>query len=81
LNNARYIVNYEQRSGAGLIFTSNVAESTIESLINQRCKGKKHMKWTRAGVHPLLQIRAVSITKEWQDSWLDFIMGSIQKAA
>lgn len=80
-NNSQYIIDYEQRKKVGLVFTSNIAEATIESLINQRCKGKKHMKWTRAGVHPLLQVRAVSITKEWQDSWLDFVMGAVQKAA
>ena len=38
-NNRAKIVNYEERQQAGLVFTSNLAESTVESLINRRCKG------------------------------------------
>lgn len=33
-----------------------MAECTVKSLINQRCKGKQHMRWTREGVHSILQI-------------------------
>ena len=42
-NNADFIVNYEKRQDAGLIFTSQMAESTVESLINKRCKGQQHI--------------------------------------
>jgi hypothetical protein len=48
----------------GLIFASQAAESTVESLINQRCKGKQHMRWTRLGMHPILQLRA-AIAKQF----------------
>ncbi|HJO56370.1 MAG TPA: ISKra4 family transposase, partial [Candidatus Scalindua sp.] len=37
-NNKDYIVCYENRKNKGLTFTSHFAESTVESLINQRCK-------------------------------------------
>ncbi len=57
-NNKDKIVNYEQRQKDGLVFTSNLAESTVESLINQRCKGHQHMRWSRDGLNPVLQLRA-----------------------
>ena len=57
-NNKDKIVNYEQRQKEGLVFTSNLAESTVESLINQRCKGHQHMRWSREGLNPVLQLRA-----------------------
>ena len=65
-NNKDYLVNYEERKNSGLIFTSNMAESTVESLINQRCKAKQHMSWTREGLHALLQIKAsILSTGNW----------------
>ena len=48
-NNESKIINYNARKDQNLIFTSNLAECSIESLINQRCKGKKHMQWSREG--------------------------------
>ena len=50
-NNATRIVNYLERKEAGLVFTSNLAESTVESLINRRCKGQQHMRWSRDGLN------------------------------
>ena len=45
-NNKERIVNYRERQKKGLIFTSSLAESTVESLINRRCKGQQHMRWS-----------------------------------
>ena len=59
-NNKEKIVNYRERKKKGLVFTSNLAESTVESLINQRCKGQQHMQWSREGLNPILQIRALT---------------------
>lgn len=64
-NNKSYLVNYAERFNAGKVISSSVAESNIESLINKRCKGKQHMKWSREGVHPLLQIRASCASNDW----------------
>ena len=64
-NNADFIVNYEKRQDAGLIFTSQMAESTVESLINKRCKGQQHMRWSREGLHALLQVRAAVNSNDW----------------
>lgn len=45
-NNKAGIVNYEQRKNNGLVFTSNLAESTVNTLINERQKGKQKMLWS-----------------------------------
>ena len=66
LNNKTRIVNYAERKKKGLIFTSNMAECAVESLINQRCNGKQHMQWSRSGVQPVLQIRAVIASNDWK---------------
>lgn len=66
-NNTNFIVNYQKRQEAGLIFTSQMAESTVESLINQRCKGQQHMRWSREGLHALLQIRAAVNSNDWNN--------------
>ena len=49
-------VNIAYRNHKYIVFY-NMAECTVESLINQRCKGKQHMCWSREGVHSILQIR------------------------
>jgi len=68
-NNVTKIVNYRERQTQGLVFTSNLAESTVESLINQRCKGQQHMKWTREGLNPILQLRAQINSRDWENKW------------
>lgn len=64
--NKAYLVNYAARYRDGKVISSSYAESNVETLINQRCKGKQHMKWTREGVHPLLQIRAAIASNDWK---------------
>ncbi len=68
-NNRDKIVNYRERQKLGLVFTSNMAESTVESLINQRCKGQQHMRWSREGLNPLLQLRAAIQSNDWKNKW------------
>jgi len=80
-NNQARIVDYRQRQKDGNIFTSNNAECTVESLINQRCKGKKHMQWSREGAHAILQIRAASASKDWDINWEKYILGAYPIAA
>jgi ribosomal protein S27AE len=81
INNESKIVNYSERQRKGEVFTSNNAECTVESLINQRCKGKKHMQWSREGVHAILQIRAASASNDWNMNWERYVVGAFQKAA
>jgi protein-tyrosine-phosphatase len=80
-NNSDNIVDYGARKKQGLAFTSHLAESTVESLINQRCKGQQHMRWTREGVHPLLQLRAFIASNEWCINWQEKILGAMTKHA
>jgi hypothetical protein len=80
-NNTSKIVNYSDRYKSGKVITSQMAESTVESLINQRCKGKKHMQWSRDGLHPLLQIRASRASNDWIRNWESYVVQAYQKAA
>lgn len=76
-NNRNRIVDYRDRKKSGSIFTSNLAESTVESLINRRCKGQQHMRWSRDGLDPLLQIRAALNSKgEWENKWRTAILNA-----
>ena len=76
-NNKDKIVNYQERKKNGLVFTSNLAESTVESLINRRCKGQQHMRWSREGLNPLLQLRAAMNSKDdWSKKWKTAILNA-----
>lgn len=78
-NNKKYVVNYRERKKQGLVFTSNVAESNVESLINQRCKRKQHMIWSRLGAHLLLQIRAIIASNDWIQNWENYVFKGLTK--
>lgn len=77
INNTAKIVNYRERQKNGLVFTSNLAESTVESLINQRCKGQQHMRWSREGLDPLLQLRAAIGSNDWDKIWKTAVINAI----
>ena len=68
-NNKEGIINYEVRKRAGLSYTSNLAESTVNTLINDRHKGKQKMLWGRDGAHNILQIRSSILSQSWADDW------------
>jgi hypothetical protein len=74
--NAAKIVDYRDRKNKGLVFTSSLAESTVESLINRRCKGQQHMRWSREGLNPILQLRAKLHTSDWKDKWKQVILNT-----
>ena len=75
-NNRDKIVNYKERQALGLVFTSNMAESTVESLINQRCKWQQHMRWSREGLNPLLQLRAAIQSNDWKNKWQTAVLNA-----
>ncbi len=54
-NNTENIVDYHNRKLNGLPFTSQLAETSVNSVINARQKNKK-MQWSREGAHNLIQI-------------------------
>jgi hypothetical protein len=80
-NNLDYLVNYDEREKVGKVFTSQVAESHINSIINTRTKRKQKMQWTREGAHNVLQIRASMASNEWEEKWLELVMANLEKAA
>ncbi|MCD8500124.1 MAG: hypothetical protein LRY43_03605 [Gammaproteobacteria bacterium] len=79
--NKEKLCHYAERARQGLLFTSHVAESTVEHLINERHKRKQKMQWTRESAHNVLQIRAAIASNEWQKNWEAAVEKSIQKAA
>jgi len=38
------------------------------------------MQWSRAGAHPILQIRASIASNEWCLNWEKYVVGAYQKA-
>jgi hypothetical protein len=80
-HNQEKLVNYEKRYHQGKVVSSQMAESTVESLINQRCKGKRHMQWSREGLHPVLQLRALIASNDWDTNWEKYVMGAFPSAA
>ena len=80
-NNKNCIVNYNERKNKDLIFTSQMAESSVESLISQRCKGQQHMKWSRDGLHNMLTLRAAMNTYTWSKGWEKHVLFGLKKAA
>ena len=68
-NNEAYLVNYEERERQDQPYTSQVAETHIDSIINERYKKSKKMQWTREGAHNVLQIRGKLTSNEWEKNW------------
>jgi hypothetical protein len=80
-NNKGFLVNYEERYSAGRFISSSIAESTIETLINRRCKRKQHINWSRKGVHPLLQVRASCASNDWRCYGSAYVFNAMTQAA
>ena len=79
--NKDYLVNYKERDKQNKTYTSQVAESHIESLINSRHKKSGKMQWTREGAHKVLQIRGAIASKEWNDRWQTAVLSALEVAA
>ncbi len=80
-NNIDYLISYADRYKKGKVISSALAESNVENLINKRCKGKQHMKWSREGVHPLLQVRASCASNDWSDFGRQYVLKAITQKA
>ena len=79
--NQAYIVNYDERERANKTYTSQVAESHIDSLINTRHKRTKKMQWTREGAHHVLQIRAMMASDDWERNCQDTVLSALGAVA
>ena len=79
--NQDYLVNYKEREEAGKTFTSQVAETHVDSIINTRHKRSKKMQWTREGAHNVLQIRGLIASREWDERWQGAVLSALGVAA
>ena len=78
--NQSYLVNYEERDNAKKPYTSQVAESHVDTLINARHKKTRKMQWTREGAHHVLQIRAMIASEAWSSKWQNAVLSSLKDA-
>lgn len=79
--NKEYIADYNSKAENQLPYTSQVAESTVEHLINDRHKRSQKMQWSRDGAHNVLQIRASMASNQWDLEWQDAVFEAIRIAA
>jgi hypothetical protein len=75
--NQAYLVNDDARDQANKTYTSQVAESHVDALINARHKRTKKMQWTREGAHHVLQIRAVMASDEWESKCQGAVLAAL----
>jgi hypothetical protein len=79
--NQAYLVNYDAREQANKTYTSQVAESHVDALINARHKRTKKMQWTREGAHHVLQIRAMMVSDEWESKGQGAVLSALGAVA
>ena len=79
--NQNYLVNYQERERTHQTYTSQVAESHIDSLINARHKRTGKMQWTREGAHQVLQIRATIACNHWEHQWQNTVLSALGAVA
>jgi hypothetical protein len=58
VQNTTSIVDYCHRYWSGQPISSSPAESAANSLVNARMNKKRQMRWSLAGAHRVLQVRA-----------------------
>ncbi len=68
-NNRLHIINYQAREASGEVFTTQLAESMINNLVNERQKHDKRMQWSREGADAVLQIRSSRQSGDWKTDW------------
>jgi transposase-like protein/nuclear transport factor 2 (NTF2) superfamily protein len=72
-NNIDILTNYEKKNEAGDIYTSSIAESTVEAMINSRYRQTQKMQWSKESSHKSLQVRAAQYSnilgKLWDLIW------------
>jgi len=79
--NRSRIVDYSQRQAQGLIYSSHVAESTVDHFLHKRAKKKQKMNWNRDGLHAVLQIRGSIISGEWDNDWQTIMAPTFDQVA
>lgn len=67
-NNSSRLVNYSQRHRVGLPISTSTAESSVESVIGDRFKKNRKMRWTHKGANALLHIRVADLNGELKEA-------------
>lgn len=62
--NSFRLVHYAERYRAGLPIATSVAESAVESVIGDRFRKNRKMRWTQEGANALLHIRITGLNGE-----------------
>jgi hypothetical protein len=65
-NNRAFIPNYGKRYRQGKAISTAFVESAVNQLVSKRFVKKRQMRWTLAGAHLLLQIRAQVLNGDWR---------------
>lgn len=68
LNNHRHMMDYAYYLRKGYPIATGVIEGTCGSLVKDRTDGSA-MKWTKAGAHAVLSLRAIKRNKDWNPYW------------
>lgn len=67
--NQSFIVNYGDRYRNGETISSAFVESTVNEVISKRFEKKQSMRWTKRGVHDLLQVRVQVLDGELRPTY------------
>ena len=65
-NNRAFIPNYGERYPQGKTIATSFVESAVNQVVSKRFVKKQQMRWTPAGAHLLLQVRAQVLNGEWR---------------
>ena len=65
-NNRALVPNYGERYREGKVISTAFVESAVNQVVSKRFVKKQQMRWTEAGAHLLLQIRAEVLNGDWR---------------
>lgn len=68
-NNTEILVNYDVKDQSNSIYTSSIAESTVEAMINSRYRQSGKMQWSKESSHKSLQVRAAKYCNVLDKLW------------
>jgi len=67
--NRAFIPNYGDRYRHGERISTGFVESTVNQVISKRFVKKQQMRWTKRGIHGLLQVRIKVLNEDWHDTF------------
>jgi hypothetical protein len=68
-NNQPFITNYGERYRNGERIATGFVESTVNQVISKRMVKKQQMRWSKEGVHLLLQVRTKVLDGDWRETF------------